>query len=97
MTLMEFRRLGQGANESTKRLLEKFKQLQNESFTMWSEAINGWRQSEVYQLYLAMGRQSMEQAMGITEVIKQRSAANQLYLSEHEFGALADLNRQLQS
>ena len=97
MTLMEFRRLGQGANESTKRLLEKFKQLQSESFTMWSEAINGWRQSEVYQLYLAMGRQSMEQAMGITEVIKQRSAANQLYLSEHEFGALADLNRQLQS
>lgn len=96
MTLTEFRRLGQGAGESTKRLLEKFNELQRESFTIWSDALQGWRQSEVYQLYLAMGRQSMEQAMGITEVIKQRSAANQLYLSEHEFTALADLNRQLQ-
>ena len=97
MTLTEFRRLGQGANASTARLLERFQQLQHESFTIWADAIIGWRQSEVYQLYLAMGRQSMEQAMGISEVIKRRAAANQLYLSEHEFTALADLNRQLQS
>ncbi len=97
MTLMEFRRLGQGANESTARLLEKFRQLQNESYTLWAEALSGWRQSEVYQLYLDMGRQSLEQAMSISEVIKQRATANQFYLSEHEFTALADFNRQLQS
>lgn len=97
MTLTEFRRLGQGANESTKRLLEKFHDLQRESFTLWADALQGWRQSEVYQLYLAMGRQSMEQGMAISEVIKQRTTANQLYLSEHEFTALADLNRQLQT
>ncbi len=96
LTLIEFRRLGQGANESTARLLAKFKELQDESYTIWAEALAGWRQSEVYQVYLTMGRQSMEQATGISEVIKQRAAANQLYLSEHEFDALADLNRQLQ-
>lgn len=97
MTLTEFRRLGQGANESTMRLLEKFNLLQRESFTLWSEALSGWRQCEVYQLYLDMGRQSLEQAIGISEIIKLRAKANQLYLSEHEFTALADFNRQLQS
>lgn len=97
LTLMEFRRLGQGANESTARLLAKFVELQRESFTMWAEALSGWRHSEVYQLYLDMGRQSLEQATSISDVIKQRAAANELYLSEHEFTALADFNRQLQS
>lgn len=96
LTLAEFRRLGQGAGESTRKLLDKFRHLQQESFKLWADAISGWRQSDVYRLYLDMGRDSLEQNIAITEIIQGRARKNQPYLSEHEFTALADLNRQLQ-
>jgi hypothetical protein len=96
LSVTEFRRLGQGAAESTRKVLEKFHHLQQESFTLWAEAVAGWRQSEVHQVYLAMGRQSLEQGAPITEVVQQRARLGQPYLSEHEFTSLADLNRQLQ-
>jgi len=96
MTLMEFRRLGQGAADSTRRLLDKFRHYQKESFALWAQAVAGWRQSEVYRLYLDMGRQSLDQGLPISEVIKQRAASGLPYVSEHEFATIADFNRQLQ-
>jgi hypothetical protein len=95
MTLIEFRRLGQGAGESAQRLLDKFKHLQKESFAVWAEAVAGWRQSDVYQLYLQMGRDSMEKGIPMSQVIADRGRQGQPYLSEHEFTILADLNRHL--
>ncbi|MBI2984258.1 MAG: hypothetical protein HYY50_01390 [Candidatus Kerfeldbacteria bacterium] len=96
LTVADFRRLGQGANDSAAHLLGKFQHLQQESFRLWSEALAGWRQSEIHQLYLAMGRQSLDENIPIREVVQRRARNNQPYLSEHEFTALADLNRQLQ-
>jgi hypothetical protein len=95
LTLVEFRRLGTGATESTKKLLEKFQHLKGESFKLWSDAVTGWRQSEVYLLYLDMGRQSLEQNSTVKDVIQQRARQNQSYLSEHEFMMVADFNHQL--
>ena len=97
LTLTEWRRMGQGAAESSRRLIEKFQHLQRESFALWTAALSGWRQSEVYQLYLDMGRQSLDQGIPIQEVISVRAKGGQTYLSEHEFYAIADLNRKLQS
>ncbi len=96
LTLAEFRRLGQGAGESTRKLLDKFRHLQQESFQLWADAISGWRQSDIYRLYLEMGRQSLEENIAITEIVQRRARNNQPYLSEHEFTAVADLNRLLQ-
>lgn len=96
LTLVEFRRLGQGAADSSRRLLDKFRHYQKESFPLWAQAVNGWRQSEVHRIYLDMGRQSLDQGTPISQVIQQRAAAGLPYLSDHEFGTVADLNRQLQ-
>lgn len=96
MSLIEFRRLGQGAGDAARRLLEKFAHLQHESFAVWAEAVAGWRQSDVYQLYLTIGRESLEKGMPISQIIAERGRLGQPYLSEHEFSVLADLNRQLQ-
>ncbi len=96
MTLIEFRRLGQGAGDAARRLLDKFDHLQRESFTVWAEAVAGWRQSAIYELYLAMGRESMEKGLPISQIITERGRIGQPYLSEHEFIILSDLNRQLQ-
>ncbi len=96
MTLIEFRRLGQGAAESARKIFDKLQHLKHESFTMWSQAVAGWRQSDVFQLYLTMGRDSMESGAPISQVIADRGRTGQPYLSEHEFNILADLSRQLQ-
>ena len=96
MTLIEFRRLGQGAGDAARKLLEKFQHLQHESFTVWVEAVAGWRQSSVYLLYLETGRESLERGIPISQVIAERGRAGKPYLSEHEFSVLSDLNRQLQ-
>ena len=95
LSLLDFRRLGTGATDSAKKLLDKFHHLKSDSFKLWSDAVAGWRQSEVHQLYLEMGRQSLEQNFPIKEVIQIRARQNQPYLSEHEFLTVADLNRQL--
>lgn len=97
MTLAEFRRLGQGANESAKKLLERFQHLKRESFSLWIEAIAGWRDSEVMAVYLEMGRQSLDLGTPIGQIIESRARQRLPYLSEHEFTVVADLNRQLQS
>lgn len=96
MTLIEFRRLGQGATDAAKKILDTFAHLQRESFSVWADAVAGWRQSAVYQLYVDMGRESLEKGVPITQIIAERSKSGQPYVSEHEFGALSDLNRQLQ-
>lgn len=95
-TLVQFRRLGQGAGDATKKVLEKLQHLQQESFSLWADAVAGWRQSEVYRLYLDMGRESLEENVTIDKVVQHRAAAGKPYLSEHEFNALADMNRRLQ-
>ncbi len=97
MTLIEFRRLGQGAGDAARRLLDKFQHLQNESYTVWAEALKGWRESDIYQLYLSIGRESMERGVPIAQVIADLGRTGKPYLSEHEFTVLTDLNRQLQT
>ncbi len=96
LTLLEFRRLGQGATEVARKLLDKFQHFQRESFTVWAAAVAGWRQSDVFQLYVSMGRDSLEQGQSISQIIADRGRRGQPYLSEHEFTVVADLNRQLQ-
>lgn len=96
MTLIEFRRMGQGAGEASKKLVDKFQHLQKESYAVWAQALAGWRRSDVYQLYVTMGRESLERGVPVSQVIADRGRTGLPYLSEHEFTVLADLNRQLQ-
>lgn len=96
LTLADFRRLGQGAAESTRKMEDKYKHWQHESYALWADAVAGWRQSDVYQLYLAMGRESLERGVPISQIVLDRGRAGQPYLSEHEFVTISDFNRQLQ-
>ncbi len=96
LSVSDWRRLGQGAVESSRKLLDTFRHLQRESYGLWTEAVAGWRQSDVYQLYLTMGRESLERGAPISQVVTDRGRTGQPMLSEHEFLAISDFNRQLQ-
>ncbi|MBI3963771.1 MAG: hypothetical protein HY341_02110 [Candidatus Kerfeldbacteria bacterium] len=92
MTLDEFRRLGTTVADATKKLLEKINLLEEESFTKRAEGIAAWKRSPVNQLYLDIGRASMETAKPVEDVIRERQQAGIPTLTIDEFTGVVDLN-----
>lgn len=96
LTPEDFRRWGGGdATASVRKVYEKIVLLGEESFSRRVEGVRAWRESPVYQLYLTMSQESLEQGKDFREILKAREAARQPTLTEAEFHAIVDLNRQL--
>jgi hypothetical protein len=92
----DFRRWGAGdAAASVRKVYEKIALLGEESFGRRVEGVAQWKQSPVYALYLAMSQESLEQGKDIKTIINTREGAERPVLSEAEFHAIIDLNRQL--
>ncbi len=96
LTLEDFRNLGENdAAGSVRKIFGKIALLGQESFAKKAGGIKAWRQSPVYQLYLDLGRISLESGRAIREVIMTRQPAGQPNLTEAEFNAIIDLNKRL--
>lgn len=95
MNLTDFRRLAPTPKEAIEKILAKMDILEEESFTRKIQAVQAWKESDVYRLYLELGDQSMEQKKPLAEVISERQKNNQPTLTEEEFGAVMELNRRL--
>lgn len=94
-SLEDFRRLGSTADEAIKKIKEKVDLLEEESFTRKAEGIQAWRQSEIYQLYLDIGNESMNKGESIEEVIRSRTTEGRSCLTSEEFRAVGELNKRL--
>jgi len=95
LSLKDFRKLGADPIEAAGRIWEKINLLEDESLIKKDEGTRAWRQSEIYQLYLAIGGASMAEKKPVEAVIANRKAAGQPFLMPEEFNAVADLNRKL--
>ncbi len=95
MDLKDFRRLGESAEEAAAAVREKMETLSQDSFTEKLKGISAWQQSPIHRLYLAMGRESVMAGTSIRDLVEQRHAANQPFLTEEEFHVIADLNHSL--
>ncbi len=95
MTLVDYRRLAPDALGCIRHLYEKIQQLGKESFSKRAEGIKGWRQSETYLLYVAMGQESLLQVKTIPDVIAARTQEGKPALTEEEYSYISDLNRKL--
>ncbi|KKU49184.1 hypothetical protein A3H10_01325 [Candidatus Uhrbacteria bacterium RIFCSPLOWO2_12_FULL_46_10] len=94
-TLADFRRLDADPRRATSRLHEKIKLLEEESYVKMVEGIRAWRLSPLNQLYLSIGHESLEAGKNVADAIRERREAGKVALTEEEFGALLDLNKQL--
>ena len=94
-TLTDFRRLDHDPRRATERLKDKVHLLQEESYTRLVEGLRAWRMSPVNQLYLAIGQASLEQHLAVADIIRGRTTAGQPTLTEQEFEAVMDLNKEL--
>lgn len=95
MNLAELHRIGTSALENIGHIKDKIDALEEESFNKKVEGIKAWRQSPLYNLYLDIGRQSMEQGKSISQVIMEREQLGEETLSMQEFEKISDLNQEL--
>lgn len=95
INLEYFRQLGRNPIEASLKIKHKIDLLTEDSFERRMEGIKSWRQSPIYNNYLALGGLSVETGKSITEVIQQKQMNNEPCLTEEEFSAMADLNQEL--
>jgi hypothetical protein len=95
LSLGNFRLLGETAEQSKEKLLDKINNLSKESFTKKSQGIEAWRQSEVYKEYLNLGNESMIQGKEISDIIDDYKSKSKDTLSLEEFDAVSDINKSL--
>jgi len=95
LTIDELRRWGGNPADRVAKIKQKIDALEDESFAKKVEGIKAWRSSPLYQLYLQIGRDSMEQGKPVKDIIAARQSQGQETLTWEEFTLISDLNQQL--
>jgi hypothetical protein len=90
--IAEFRRLGNGPEASADKILEKIELLQEESWQTRMDGVRAWKQSEIAQLYVAIGRESIDRGMPLENVLRSRGQENKPCISLDEFFAINRVN-----
>ncbi len=95
LDLVNFRRMGQTAEERTEKVLDKINLLQQDSYTRKAQGIAAWRKSPIYKMYLEMGAESMTQNKQISALADEYQSQGKEALTMEEFSAISDLNKKL--
>lgn len=95
ITLLTFRRLSPDPIEASQKIVDRIRSLEKESYLKRATAIQNWRKSEVYNLYLNLGKESMEKNLSIDKIIEQKILNKEKVLTNKEFSAITDLNKKL--
>ncbi len=95
MDALEFRRLSPDPAQAARRMKDKIELLAEESITKQAEGIDAFKQSPINMLYLELGNESIASGKPVSTVIAERQATGTPTLSEAEFDAISDLNKQL--
>lgn len=95
MNVVDFRRISPEANRAASKIMEMVDLLENDSFAERLAGIKAWRDSDLYRLYLSIGRESMLKGKLVKEVIEEKKKRGEPTLTEAEFEAIMDLNNKL--
>lgn len=95
MDLVSFHRLATRPEEQVAKIKEKINLLEEEQYSKRAEGVNGWRQSPVNRLYLAIGQKSISENKPIELVIEEKKKNGEDYLTMEELRAIIDLNKEL--
>jgi len=82
-------------NEASQRIQDKINLLGDESLVKKAEGIKAWKESEVNQMYLDIGSESIDKGISVEEVIAMRTKEGRPTLNRDEFDAVVELNQKL--
>ncbi len=95
LSLKVFRRLAADPKEAILKIKQKIDVMEKESLIKKIQAIKAWRQSEVYKLYLEIGKESIEKNRETSQIVQERENSGKITLSEGEIEAIVELNKSL--
>lgn len=95
MTRTEFRQFNSDPQAASQEILEKIDLLGQESIQKKAEGIEAWKQSPLNKLYVAIGNRSFNDAIPVSQAIGVMESEGKDTLTEEEFHAITDMNRQL--
>ncbi len=95
MDLINFRRLSPNPVDAAMKIKEKINFLEDDGYDKKLEGIKAWRQSPLNKLYLQIGQESISRGKDIGTIIYERQKAGKEYLTQEEFVAIMDLNKEL--
>ncbi|PIT87084.1 MAG: hypothetical protein COU31_04910 [Candidatus Magasanikbacteria bacterium CG10_big_fil_rev_8_21_14_0_10_40_10] len=90
-TLTDFRRLSANPAEAASRLRQKFTNLKDESYLLFIDGLSAWRESPLYNDYLAVLNKSLTQRIDLA----QAAGVDNKTLTAPEIMALAEMEREL--
>jgi len=94
ISLVDWRRWGT-PQEVISKIKEKIDLLADDSLIKKAEGIKAWKESEINNLYLEIGEESINEGNSIEETIKERQKEDRKTLTEEEFNAVVELNQKL--
>ena len=95
LSLKVFRRLGTTASQTTEKILRRVDSLSDGSLQKKLGIIQAWQGSPVYNLYVKLGRMSLEEGLSVETIINRETNTGQETLTAEEFAAISDLNKKL--
>lgn len=95
MNLVNFRRLNSDPQKAKERILEKINILAEEKYSKRLEGIKAWRQSPLNKLYLQIGQESIAKNSPVEDVMAEMKSEGKDYLTNDEFEAILELNREI--
>ncbi|MFA6534260.1 MAG: hypothetical protein WCT37_03745 [Patescibacteria group bacterium] len=96
LRLEDWRALGSDPTVACSRIKEKIDLLATESIAKKLAGIEAWQRSEVFRLYLTLGKASLETGQPLSAVMASRERQKQPVLTLSEFAALGKLNKMLE-
>jgi len=94
-SLADFRRLALEPMARANKILKRIEALAEDSLTKKAKGIEAWRESEVHQLYLKLGAESISKGIKIEQLINEKVSNNEETLTLAEFDAVNELSRNL--
>lgn len=95
MSLIDFRRLHLNPADAIIKIKDKINLIGYEDNNKKRSAIDAWRASQVNQLYLEIGKESIQTGISVRDVIGARLKNNHDTLKPEEFRAIGELNREM--
>lgn len=93
MSIEDFRRLSDDPNERIAMLKEKMDRLAKEGYSFKAAAVERWRKSAVFGLYLASAEESLKRALSVSDALAACAREGVSTLTIDEFNAIGQFNR----
>jgi len=95
LDLVNFRRLGEKAEDITEKIYGKIKLLEKDGYDKMVQGVRAWRKSEVNRLYVKIGQEAVLSGTSIRDAILTRQKSNLPCLKIEEIEAISKLNSSL--